>query len=67
MNTTYGLRLNAKDFVPYTYREIRDLYKNFAGQIDELQILMDFTELPKSEAKFLLKNLKNDIERRKVS
>ena len=67
MNTTYGLRLNAKDFVPYTYGEIRDLYKNFAGQIDELQILMDFTELPKSEAKFLLKNLKNDIERRKAS
>lgn len=60
-NATHALRMNAKDFVPYTYREIRDLYKNFAGQSDELRMLMDFTELPRSEAKFLLKNLKKDI------
>ena len=64
INATYGLRLNPKDFTPYTYREIRELYKNFVGQENELRMLMDFTELPKAEAKFLLKNLRKDIERR---
>ena len=45
----------------YTYKEIRELYKNFAGQQDELRMLMDFTDLPKGDAKFLLENLKKDI------
>jgi len=57
-------RLAARDFAPFTYREIRGLYRNFAGQENELRMLMDFTELPKAEAKFLLKNLRKDIERR---
>ena len=63
-NATYGLQLNQKNFTPYTYREIKELYRYFAGQENELRMLMDFTELPRAEAKFLLKNLRKDIERR---
>ena len=67
INATLGLRLNPVDFTPYTYKEIRELYKGFAGCEDELRMLMDFTQLNKADAKFLLANLKKDIERRKVS
>lgn len=57
--------IRARDMVPYTYGEIRDLYKNFAGDPNELRMLMDFTALRKADAKFLLDNLKADIGRRK--
>ena len=58
-------RLPARDFAPYTYREIRGLYRNFAGQPDELRMLMDFSGLSKADAQFLLDNLKS--ERSKAS
>ena len=58
-------RLDASDFAPYTYREIRGLYRNFAGQPDELQILMDFTGLRVGDAKSMLEKLKS--ERSKAS
>lgn len=51
--------------MPYTYGEIRDIYRNFAGDPNELRMLMDFTALRKADAKFLLDNLKADIGRRK--
>ena len=35
----------AKDMVPYTYKEIREIYRNFAGEPNELRMLMDFTAL----------------------
>ena len=54
-------RLTAKNTMPYTYGEIRELYRGFAGQSDELRMLMDFTELSKSDAKFLLENLKKNL------
>ena len=50
--------------LPYTYKEIRDIYRNFAGDPNELRMLMDFTALRKADAKFLLDNLKNDIRRK---
>ena len=37
-NATYGLHLNQKNFTPYTYREIKELYRYFAGQENELRI-----------------------------
>jgi len=64
---TSKTRVRAKDMVPYTYGEIREIYRGFAGDKDELRILMDFTALRKADAKFLLDNLKNDIARRKAS
>jgi len=54
------------DFTPYTYGEIKELYRHFAGQPNELVMLMDFTGLPYVDAKFLLKKLKENL-RRKVS
>lgn len=54
----------AKNFVPYTYKEIREIYRGFAGDPNELRMLMDFTALRKADAKFLLDNLKNDIGRK---
>ena len=50
--------------IPYTYKEIRDIYRNFAGDPHELRMLMDFTALRKADAQFLLDNLKNDIGRK---
>ena len=64
---TSKTKVPAKNFVPYTYGEIREIYMGFAGQKDELRILMDFTALKRADAKFLLDNLKNDIARRKAS
>ena len=48
----------------YTYAEITELYSNFAGQSDELQMLMDFTGLGHNKAERLLQKLK--YERRKA-
>lgn len=42
----------------YTYEEIKDLYKNFAGQENELRMLMDFTGLGRLAAEDLLGRLK---------
>ena len=42
----------------YTYDEIKDLYKNFAGQENELRMLMDFTGLGRLAAEDLLGRLK---------
>ena len=50
-----------REMIPYTYGEIRELYRNFAGQRDELKMLMDFSGLRKADAQLLLDNLKNDI------
>ena len=49
----------------YTPEEIADLYGHFAGNEDELQILMDFTGLGYLQAEKLLQQLKEN--RRKVS
>ena len=57
--------ITSKTIVPYTYKEIRDIYRGFAGDPNELRMLMDFTALRKVDAKFLLDNLKADIGRRK--
>ena len=54
----------ARNMIPYTYKEIRDIYRNFAGDPHELRMLMDFTALRKADAQFLLDNLKNDIGRK---
>ena len=64
---TSKTRVPAKNFVPYTYKEIREIYRGFAGDPNELRMLMDFTALRKADAMFLLDNLKNDISRRKAS
>ena len=44
----------------YTYEELKSLYKNFAGQPDELRMLMDFSSLGRREAKLLLEKIKYD-------
>lgn len=44
----------------YTYEELKDLYKNFAGQHDELRMLMDFSGLGRWDAKQLLEKIKYD-------
>ena len=49
----------------YSMEEISDMYGIFAGNEDELQILMDFTGLGLLQAEKLLKELKEN--RRKVS
>ena len=48
----------------YTYEEIAELYRRFAGQPDELRMLMDFTGLGRLAAEDLLERLK--YERRKA-
>lgn len=50
--------------MPYTYGEIREIYRNFAGDPNELRMLMDFSGLRKADAKFLLDNLKKDMRRK---
>lgn len=47
-------------FRGYTYEELKDLYKNFAGQPDELQMLMDFSGLGRLQAERLLEKIKYD-------
>ena len=44
----------------YTYEELKSLYKNFAGQPDELRMLMDFSGLGRMQAKQLLEKIKYD-------
>ena len=44
----------------YTYEELKDLYKYFAGQPDELRMLMDFSGLGRMQAKQLLEKIKYD-------
>lgn len=44
----------------YTYEELKDLYKYFAGQPNELRMLMDFSGLGRLEAKQLLEKIKYD-------
>ena len=52
----------------YTPEEIADMYGIFAGNEDELQILMDFTGLGYLQAEKLLEKLKSDrAKRRRVS
>ena len=48
----------------YTYEEIKDLYGHFAGQENELQILMDFTGLGRNAAEDLLGRLKYERSKR---
>ena len=54
---TRAAKQNMRRAAPYTEDEISELYAYFAGQADELQILMDFTLLPEPEARELLKKL----------
>ena len=49
----------------YTRKEIEDLYDHFAGNEEELQILMDFTGMDDIHASELLEDLK--YQRRKKS
>lgn len=46
----------------YTFEELADLYKNFAGQENELRMVMDFTGTKKYEAKEILKRLRENAE-----
>lgn len=49
----------------YTFEEILELYKNFEGAEDELQMLSDFTGLTWKETLELRDKLQNQIGRRK--
>lgn len=44
----------------YTFDELADLYKNFAGQDNEVRMIMDFTGVQKRTAEKLLNKLREN-------
>ena len=53
----------------YTFDELAELYKNFAGQDDEVQMIMDFTGVQKRTAEKLRNKLRENaaIDRRAIA
>lgn len=49
----------------YTFNELAALYKCFAGQSDELRMVMDFTGLCKSEAAEVLQSLRENAKNKR--
>lgn len=53
----------------YTFDELSELYKNFAGQDNEVQMIMDFTGVQKRTAEKLRNKLRENaaIDRRAIA